>query len=41
VVLSYRTCCPAKHVHVRFKLQDGAFHPVQPVPPSYLRAFQR
>jgi LppP/LprE lipoprotein len=41
VVLSYRTCCPAKHVHVRFKLEAGEFHALGPIPPAYLRTFQR
>jgi hypothetical protein len=41
VVLSYRTCCPAAHVHVRFKLAGGAIQPSQPVPPWYLRAAHR
>lgn len=41
VVLSYRTCCPVEHVHVRFKLQDGQIHAAQLIPPSYLRAVRR
>ena len=41
VTLSYGTCCPVKHTHVRFKLQDGSIEPVQAVPPSYLRAVRR
>jgi hypothetical protein len=41
VTLSYGTCCPVKHTHVRFKLQDGGIEPVQSVPPSYLRAVRR
>lgn len=41
VILSYRTCCPAKHVHVRFKLQSGGVHASSLVPPSYLRGVQR
>jgi hypothetical protein len=41
VILSYRTCCPAKHVPVRFKLEAGAVHASSLVPPSYLRAVQR
>jgi len=41
VTLSYGTCCPVKHTHVRFKLQDGALAPLQTIPPSYLRAVRR
>jgi LppP/LprE lipoprotein len=41
VVLSYRTCCPVKHTHVRFKVQSGQVHALQLIPPSYLRAVQR
>ena len=41
VVLSYGTCCPVKHTHVRFKLQDGGLEPLQTIPPSYLRAVRR
>ena len=41
VVLSYRTCCPVKHVRVRFKLQAGRVQPQQTIPASYLRAVQR
>ena len=41
VILSYRTCCPARHVPVRFKLEAGQLHPQQLVPASYLRAVQR
>jgi hypothetical protein len=41
VTLSYGTCCPSRHVHVRFRLQDGSAQPVQTVPASYLRAVHR
>ena len=41
VTLSYGTCCPVRHTHVRFKLQDGAIEPLQAIPPSYLRAVRR
>jgi LppP/LprE lipoprotein len=41
VVLSYRTCCPARRVPVRFKLTAGQLQPTQPVPASYLRAVHR
>lgn len=41
VTLAYRTCCPAKHVDVRFKLESGQVHAMQLIPPSYLRAAQR
>jgi hypothetical protein len=41
VTLSYRTCCPAGHVHVRFKLEGGAFHALQLIPPWYARAVRR
>jgi hypothetical protein len=41
VTLSYGTCCPAHHVHVRFRLEDGRIHALQAIPPSYLRAVRR
>ena len=41
ITLSYGTCCPAEHTHVRFKLRDGEIEPLQTVPPSYLRAVRR
>jgi hypothetical protein len=41
VLLSYRTCCPVKHVHVRFKLTSGQIQAEQLIPPSYLRAVGR
>ncbi len=41
VVLSYGTCCPAKRVPVRFKLEAGRIHPLQVIPASYLRAVRR
>jgi hypothetical protein len=41
VTLSYGTCCPAKRVPVRFKLQAGRIQPVQAIPASYLRAVRR
>jgi hypothetical protein len=41
VLLSYGTCCPAKSVPVRFKLQAGRIHALQAIPPSYLRAVRR
>jgi hypothetical protein len=41
VKLSYGTCCPVKHVHVRFKLQDGSIEALETIPPSYLRAVHR
>jgi hypothetical protein len=41
VRLSYRTCCPVAHTHVRFKLENGAVQPQSLLPPSYLRAIQR
>jgi hypothetical protein len=41
VVLSYRTCCPVQHTHVRFRLEAGQVHALSPLPPSYLRAVQR
>ena len=41
VVLAYRTCCPAKRVPVRFKLEPQGIHALQTIPPSYLRAVRR
>jgi hypothetical protein len=41
VVLAYRTCCPAKRVPVRFRLEPQGVHALQAVPPSYLRAVRR
>jgi LppP/LprE lipoprotein len=41
VTLSYGTCCPAKRVPVRFKLQAGRIQPQQVIPASYLRAVRR
>jgi hypothetical protein len=41
VVLSYRTCCPVKHVDVRFRLESGQVHASQLIPAAYLRAAQR
>ena len=41
VTLSYGTCCPAKRVPVRFKLQAGRIQPQQAIPASYLRAVRR
>jgi LppP/LprE lipoprotein len=38
VLLSYRTCCPVKHTHVRFRLEAGGLHALSLIPPSYLRA---
>jgi LppP/LprE lipoprotein len=41
VTLNYGTCCPAKRVPVRFKLQAGRIQPLQVIPASYLRAVRR
>jgi hypothetical protein len=41
VILSYRTCCPAKRVPVRFKLVGGQLQPTKALPASYLRAVHR
>jgi hypothetical protein len=41
VTLSYGTCCPSRHVHVRFRLQGDSVAAAQPLPPSYLRAVHR
>ena len=41
VTLSYGTCCPTRHVHVRFRLEAGRIHALQAIPPSYLRAVRR
>jgi LppP/LprE lipoprotein len=41
VVLRYGTCCPARQVKVRFRLDGGRIHALSLIPASYLRAVRR
>ena len=41
VRLSYGTCCPARRVPVRFRLEAGRIHALGLIPASYLRAVRR
>jgi hypothetical protein len=41
VTLGYGTCCPAKTVKVRFRLEPQGIHALDTIPPSFERSVQR
>jgi hypothetical protein len=41
LTLAYGTCCPARTVKVRFRLENGSVHARDPIPDSYLRSVRR